>query len=150
MKLKGGVAESSKNERFFGNQKEFTLKTDAFTKILRKYLLFSRSCVCLASLKLSYEVLGVSQNTFTHSVEQSKDLHQSSSSIQGKAAFYDVDGTLMDANVLHPYAYYALSVPSITGKIGRLAKLGASLPLYAWADRRGRKFFNDLFYYRYK
>ena len=79
----------------------------------------------------------MSQNTFTHSGSQSIDPHQSSSSSnQGKAAFYDVDGTLMGANVLHPYAYYALSVPSLTGKIGRIAKLGASLPLYAWADRR--------------
>ena len=31
----------------------------------------------------------------------------------------------------------------------RIAKLGASLPLYAWADKRGRKFFNDLFYQSY-
>ena len=66
------------------------------------------------------------------------------------AAFYDVDGTLVDANVLHPYAYYAASDPSLTGKLGRLVKMGASLPLYAWADKQGRKFFNDLFYKNYK
>lgn len=68
----------------------------------------------------------------------------------GLAAFYDVDGTLIDANVLHPYAYYAASAPSISGKVGRLLKMGASLPLYAWADRQGRKYFNDLFYQNYK
>jgi HAD superfamily hydrolase (TIGR01490 family) len=96
-------------------------------------------------------VLGVSQNTFTDSGLQSTDPNQlNTASVQGKAAFYDVDGTLMGANVLHPYAYYALSVPSLTGKISRIAKLGASLPLYAWADRKGRKFFNDLFYKNYK
>ena len=66
------------------------------------------------------------------------------------AAFYDVDGTLIDANVLHPYAYYAASAPSLSGKVGRLLKMGASLPLYAWADRQGRKYFNDLFYQNYK
>ncbi len=69
---------------------------------------------------------------------------------RGAASFYDVDGTLMDANVLHAYAYYALSVPSLTGKVGRVLKLGASLPLYAWADRRGRKYFNDMFYKSYE
>ena len=66
------------------------------------------------------------------------------------AAFYDVDGTLVDANVLHPYAYYAVSDPTLTGKVGRLLKMGVSLPLYAWADRQGRKYFNDLFYQNYK
>lgn len=75
---------------------------------------------------------------------------RASSSAQGVAAFYDVDGTLVDANVLHPYAYYAASDPTLTGKIGRLMKMGASLPLYAWADRQGRKFFNDMFYKSYK
>lgn len=68
----------------------------------------------------------------------------------GLAAFYDVDGTLVDANVLHPYAYYAASAPSLSGKFGRLLKMGASLPLYAWADRQGRKYFNDIFYQNYK
>lgn len=67
-----------------------------------------------------------------------------------RAAFYDVDGTLLSGNVLHPYLYYAASAPSISGKLGRLAKLGASLPVYAWADRRGRKFFNDMFYKNYQ
>ena len=67
-----------------------------------------------------------------------------------KAAFYDVDGTLIGTNVLHPYAYYAASAPTISGKLGRLMKLGASLPLYAWADKRGRKFFNDIFYRNYR
>jgi HAD superfamily hydrolase (TIGR01490 family) len=55
----------------------------------------------------------------------------------------------MDANVLHPYLYYASSAPSLTNKLGRIAKLGASLPLYAWADKRGRKYFNDMFYKSY-
>ncbi|MGK0359651.1 MAG: HAD superfamily hydrolase (TIGR01490 family) [Bradymonadia bacterium] len=66
------------------------------------------------------------------------------------AAFYDVDGTLISTNVVHAYAWYAVNVPTITGKIGRAAKLAASLPLYAAADRMGRKFFNDLFYKSYK
>lgn len=65
------------------------------------------------------------------------------------AAFYDVDGTLISTNVVHAYAWYAVNVPTITGKIGRAAKLAASLPFYAVADRRGRKFFNDIFYKNY-
>ena len=65
------------------------------------------------------------------------------------AAFYDVDGTLVDANVIHTYAYYATNHNTLSGKLGRTAKLLASLPLYAVADRLGRKFFNDIFYKNY-
>jgi HAD superfamily hydrolase (TIGR01490 family) len=67
-----------------------------------------------------------------------------------KIAFYDLDGTLLDANVIHAYAYYALSVPNLGNKLSRTIKLVASLPLYAWADKKGRKLFNDLFYQNYK
>lgn len=67
-----------------------------------------------------------------------------------RAAFYDVDGTIISSNVLHPYAYYAASAPTISGKLGRLFKLGASLPLYALTERKGRKLFNDMFYMNYK
>ena len=49
-----------------------------------------------------------------------------------------------------PYAYYAASAPTISGKLGRLFKLGASLPLYALTERKGRKLFNDMFYMNYK
>lgn len=66
------------------------------------------------------------------------------------AAFYDVDGTLISTNVIHAYAYYARNVPTITGKLARTAGLVASLPFYAVADRKGRKFFNDIFYRNYK
>ena len=67
-----------------------------------------------------------------------------------RAAFYDVDGTIVSCNVLHPYVYYAASAPTISGKLKRLMKLGASLPMYALADRKGRKYFNDMFYKNYR
>ena len=67
----------------------------------------------------------------------------------GAAAFYDVDGTLIDANVVHGYAYYAANVPTLTGKLRRTAGLVASLPFYAVADKIGRKYFNDIFYRNY-
>ena len=66
------------------------------------------------------------------------------------AAFYDVDGTLISTNVLHAYAFYARNVPTFAGKVGRNAKLVASLPFYAVADKLGRKFFNDIFYANYR
>ncbi len=65
------------------------------------------------------------------------------------AAFYDVDGTLIDANVVHGYAYYAANEPTLSGKLKRTAGLLGSLPFYAVADRIGRKYFNDIFYRNY-
>ena len=66
------------------------------------------------------------------------------------AAFYDVDGTLVDANVIHSYAYFARNAANMAEKFSRPARLIAALPAYAIADRLGRKFFNDLFYKNYK
>lgn len=66
------------------------------------------------------------------------------------AAFYDVDGTLIGTNVVHAYAFYARNVPTFAGKLGRSARLMASLPFYAVADKLGRKFFNDIFYANYR
>jgi len=36
-----------------------------------------------------------------------------------KAAFYDVDGTLVKTNIVHTYGYYALNRGSIRGIAGR-------------------------------
>ena len=66
------------------------------------------------------------------------------------AAFYDVDGTLVDANVIHSYAYFARNAANMREKLSRPARLLAALPLYAVADRLGRKFFNDIFYKNYR
>ena len=70
--------------------------------------------------------------------------------MSAQAAFYDVDGTLLSANVVHVYARYALSAPGLLDRAGRLGRLVASLPRFALADRRGRKHFNDLFYEEYR
>lgn len=66
------------------------------------------------------------------------------------AAFYDFDGTLASTNVVKTYAYYAANVPSITDKIRRTGTLLAKVPVYAVADKIGRKFFNDIFFKSYE
>ena len=35
--------------------------------------------------------------------------------MNAKAAFYDVDGTLVRTNIVHAYAYYAMNRGSLTG-----------------------------------
>jgi HAD superfamily hydrolase (TIGR01490 family) len=74
--------------------------------------------------------------------------HAPKSTAKGKAAFYDVDGTLISTNVVHAYGYYALNAGSVRGIVGRAAGTLASLPLFATLNFVDRKVFNE-FFYRY-
>ena len=70
--------------------------------------------------------------------------------LQNSAAFYDVDGTLIDANIVHTYGYYAYNQPSLSGSLWKTARTLASIPLFWAADKFSRKAFNDLFYRSYE
>jgi HAD superfamily hydrolase (TIGR01490 family) len=65
-----------------------------------------------------------------------------------KAAFYDVDGTLVSTNVVHAYGYYAMNRGSLLGMAGRTLSTVASIPLFGALDLVNRKVFNE-FFYRY-
>ena len=68
----------------------------------------------------------------------------------GKAAFFDVDGTLVRTNIVHAFAYYAMNQGSILGTAWQTAKTLASIPLFMATDRFDRKAFNELFYRYYE
>ncbi len=70
--------------------------------------------------------------------------------LQNSAAFYDVDGTLIKANIVHAFSYYAFNMPTITESVVKTAKMVASLPLFWAADKLSRKAFNELFYRYYR
>jgi HAD superfamily hydrolase (TIGR01490 family) len=65
-----------------------------------------------------------------------------------KAAFYDVDGTLVRTNVVHAYGYYAMNRGSVLGIAGRTLATVASIPAFAALNLIDRKSFNE-FFYRY-
>lgn len=67
-----------------------------------------------------------------------------------KAAFYDVDGTLVRTNIVHAYAYYAMNRGSALGIVKRTASLVGKLPFYGALDLFNRKVFNELFYRSYE
>jgi HAD superfamily hydrolase (TIGR01490 family) len=67
-----------------------------------------------------------------------------------KAAFFDVDGTLVRTNIVHAFAYYAMNQGTIFGTAWQTAKTAAAAP-FLWAlDKFNRKAFNELFYGFYK
>jgi HAD superfamily hydrolase (TIGR01490 family) len=66
-----------------------------------------------------------------------------------KAAFFDVDGTLVKTNIVHVYAYYARNRGALGEMALRTLKTVASLPMYGALDLFNRKAFNELFYQSY-
>lgn len=68
----------------------------------------------------------------------------------GKAAFFDIDGTLISTNVVHAYGYYALNEGSVTGILARSAKTIASIPVFSALNLVDRKIFNEFFYRSYE
>lgn len=67
-----------------------------------------------------------------------------------KAAFFDVDGTLVRTNIVHAFAFYAMNQGSILGTAWQTARTLLSIPLFQATDRINRKVFNELFYRYYR
>jgi HAD superfamily hydrolase (TIGR01490 family) len=66
-----------------------------------------------------------------------------------RAAFFDVDGTLVRTNIVHTYAFYAMNQGSILGTAWKTAQTILSVPLFLVTDRLNRKLFNEIFYSYY-
>ena len=66
-----------------------------------------------------------------------------------KAAFFDVDGTLVRTNVVHAYAYYAANTGSLRSIAARTLSTIASVPIFGALDLVDRKTFNEFFYRSY-
>jgi HAD superfamily hydrolase (TIGR01490 family) len=66
------------------------------------------------------------------------------------ASYFDVDGTLVRTNLVHPTVYYMLNQPS---PLQSLKKLGTALfnaPRLALAEAQDRRLFNEMLFYAYE
>lgn len=77
-------------------------------------------------------------------------MRQLAPKLTDSAAFYDVDGTLISANVVNAFAYYALNQPTLTGSLVKTVSTVAQLPFYWALDKVSRKAFNEHFYKVYE
>lgn len=68
----------------------------------------------------------------------------------GKAAFFDIDGTLISTNVVHAYGYYAMNEGSVSGILKRTLSTAAQIPLFSALNLVDRKIFNEYFYRQYE
>jgi HAD superfamily hydrolase (TIGR01490 family) len=69
---------------------------------------------------------------------------------ESRAAFFDVDGTLIGTNIVHAFAFYAMNQGSIFGTAWRTARTVAGAPFYWALDKVNRKAFNEVFYASYR
>jgi HAD superfamily hydrolase (TIGR01490 family) len=67
-----------------------------------------------------------------------------------RAAFFDVDGTLVRTNIVHAFAFYAMNQGTILGTAWQTARTVLSIPMFMATDRVNRKVFNELFYSYYR
>lgn len=65
-------------------------------------------------------------------------------------AFYDLDGTLADLNLLHATLFFMANLGEWSGRAGYLARLGLDLPRLFMAERRDRRLLNTALFESYK
>ncbi len=67
-----------------------------------------------------------------------------------RAAFYDLDGTLVSCNVVTRYAFFARNHPSAPIALLKYIKLVLMVPLLLGLDHYSRRLFNEFFYREYR
>jgi alcohol-forming fatty acyl-CoA reductase len=65
-------------------------------------------------------------------------------------AFYDLDGTLADLNLLHATLFFMANLGEWVGRAGYLARLGLDLPRLFMAERRDRRLLNTALFGSYQ
>jgi HAD superfamily hydrolase (TIGR01490 family) len=67
-----------------------------------------------------------------------------------KAAFYDLDGTLLSCNLVNMHAYYARNDRSILKSVYQFTKVVLSVPFYFGLDLYSRSLFNKFSFRAYR
>ncbi len=66
------------------------------------------------------------------------------------AAYFDVDGTLVSTNLVHPTLYYMLNQPTPVASAKKLARAIFGAPRLIFAELTDRRFFNELLFSIYR
>lgn len=66
------------------------------------------------------------------------------------ASYFDVDGTLLRTNLVHPTVFYLLNQKTPIHSLGRLARAAIQSPRMALAEVRDRRAFNELLFSVYE
>jgi HAD superfamily hydrolase (TIGR01490 family) len=66
------------------------------------------------------------------------------------ASYFDVDGTLVTTNLVHPTLFYMLNQPTPLHSFAKLGRALVKAPWMAMAERRDRRLFNELLFTSYE
>jgi len=66
------------------------------------------------------------------------------------ASYFDVDGTLVTTNLVHPTLFYLLNQPTPLHSFVKLGRALAKAPWMAMAEARDRRLFNELLFTSYE
>ncbi len=66
------------------------------------------------------------------------------------ASYFDVDGTLVRTNLLHPTLFYLLNQSTPVGTLRKVGRAVLRAPAMAWAELRDRRRFNEVLYSAYE
>lgn len=66
------------------------------------------------------------------------------------ASYFDVDGTLLRTNLVHPTVFYMVNQASPLSSLGAIGKAIVSAPAMLVAERQDRRIFNELLYQLFK
>ena len=66
------------------------------------------------------------------------------------ASYFDVDGTLVRTNLLHPTLFYLLNQQTPLRSLGKLARVAFRAPRLALAELQDRRLFNELLFAAYE
>src|SRR3954470_24646303 len=62
------------------------------------------------------------------------------------ASYFDVDGTLVTTNLVHPTLFYMMNQPTPLHSLGKLARGLAKAPWMALAEAQDRRIFNEVLF----
>jgi HAD superfamily hydrolase (TIGR01490 family) len=65
-------------------------------------------------------------------------------------SYFDVDGTLVRTNLVHPTLFYLLNQKEISQKVGRLLRAALQAPRMLLAELQDRRMFNEVLFMSYE
>ena len=66
------------------------------------------------------------------------------------ASYFDVDGTLVGTNLVHPTLYYMLHLQTPLHSLRKLGRAVVKAPAMLWAEMRDRRMFNEILFSAYE
>jgi HAD superfamily hydrolase (TIGR01490 family) len=66
------------------------------------------------------------------------------------ASYFDVDGTLVKTNLIHPTLYYLLHQRTPMRSLQKLARAALNSPRMVWAEMQDRRMFNEVLFSSYE